>query len=741
MGKAADWTLGRMLKGMSRASVAGLVMGNVAWAQEAVPPAPEDDTIQEVVVTARRRAENLKDVPVAVTAISADQLQAQGSVNLTDLEYKSPNTTVQVARGSNSTLIAFIRGVGQQDPLWGFEPGVGLYVDDVYIARPQGAVLDIYDVSRIEVLRGPQGTLYGRNTIGGAIKYVTRDMTDQPTANARVEIGSYNEHNVILSGSTPLSEKFAIGGAVAIYRHDGYGHNLYTGADQYNKDVVAGRISAEFKPTETFTIKVAADQTNDMSNAKSGHRETATPAGTPPLADVYDTMAGVGDHNFVTNRGMSLTAEWQVSDQWLFKAISAYRDGYTQTNIDFDNLPQPYLDVPAQYKDHQFSQEVQAVYTGERLQGVAGIYYMDATAAGAFDTDVQNLGLSILTSGSVKTKSIAGFTDLSYDITDDLKVSLGGRYTNDDKTGSVYRAYYLGIRSPAFGGKQQAPFSIRTNYTNDRSFGEFTPRASVSYKLTPDMTGYVSYSKGFKSGGFDMRGDAVLTPDTVKGYNPETVNSYEVGLKGDYLDRRLTLNLAGFYADYSGQQVTTQVPTATGIASFVDNAGASHIYGLELEAVAKLTRQLTAQANVGYTLAQFDKFLSYDLASKQYVDVANTRGFQNTPKWTTGFTLSYLLPFDDKSTLNSSASVSYRSFTQLYDTASILDQPGYTLLDLNFIWTSADDHWQVGLHAKNLTDERYRVGGYPFGGATYANSFAAYYGPPRTLTGTVGLHF
>ena len=156
--------------------------------------------LEEVTVTARRREESLQDVPIAVSAFSAERIQAIGAQDITWLQQSTPNLTLQVARGTNSTLIAFIRGIGQQDPLWGFEPGVGLYVDDVYVARPQGAVLDIYDIERLEVLRGPQGTLYGRNTIGGAIKYVTRPLGDEARLDTKLTLGTYAQHDFIASG-------------------------------------------------------------------------------------------------------------------------------------------------------------------------------------------------------------------------------------------------------------------------------------------------------------------------------------------------------------------------------------------------------------------------------------------------------------------------------------------------------------------------------------------------------------
>ncbi|MEM9234032.1 MAG: TonB-dependent receptor, partial [Pseudomonadota bacterium] len=303
---------------ISRTSLRGLMAGTAlstlamalapAMTAQAMTAQGAQENEDVVVVSARRREETLQDVPLAVTAVSADELDAVGAVDITSVQRLTPNATIEVARGSNSTLIAFIRGVGQQDPLWGFEPGVGVYVDDVFIARPQGAVLDIFDLERIEVLRGPQGTLYGRNTIGGAIKYVTRDLNlVEPEFKARVNYGSYSQFDQIISGSVPLGETFAIGGAIANYKRSGFGDNLRTGADHYNKEVLSYRVSALWQPTEDLKFRVAFDETDDGSNAKHGHRLLPSQDGTIPVTDnVYDTRAGIGDENSVETRGVSL---------------------------------------------------------------------------------------------------------------------------------------------------------------------------------------------------------------------------------------------------------------------------------------------------------------------------------------------------------------------------------------------------------------------------------------------------
>jgi iron complex outermembrane recepter protein len=729
-----------LLRSVAALTILAPVAVTPASAQQ-TPAASDAVTLDEIVVTARRRAENLQDVPVSITALTADTLDNQGAPDITSLTKLTPNLTMQVARGSNSTLIAFIRGVGQQDPLWGFEPGVGLYVDDVYIARPQGAVLDIFDIERIEVLRGPQGTLYGRNTIGGAVKYVTRRIGDDPSARIKAQIGSYGQRDLIAAGSTPVTDTIGISGAVALYDRDGYGRNRNLNTDQYDKDVQSGRLSFEATPTEQLFIRIAADRTVDDSNPRHGYRLLATPT-VPLLDDIYDTNAGLTGKNKVETQGISGTIEYEASDTITLKSITAYRDGDTDTVIDFDNLPAKILDVPAFYKDDQFSQEFQFLYQGERLQGVAGVYYMDASASGAFDTILGLANLTILTSGKVDTKSYAAFADFSYAVTDQFKISLGGRYTQDEKTGTVFRANFAGITSPQFGGTARNPTLVRTNYTNKRDFDEFTPRISLTFEPTDDLTLYSSYGRGFKSGGFDMRGDAIFTPDTTKGYNPELVDSYEVGSKSRFWDDRASLNLAAFFSKYKGQQVTTQVAATNGIASFVDNVGRSEIYGLEAEGLLALTEQLTAGFALGYINADFKEFFRFNLTTRQFENIESQTVFQNTPKWTGAFNLTHAIDLKGHGTLTTTASLAYRSSFSLFEFPNpLLDQKRYTLFDLSIVYASPDDDWRIGVHGKNLGDKKYRVGGYNFPGALFGDSVIGFYGPPRTVTASIEYRF
>ncbi len=703
--------------------------------------APEGDAI---VVTARRREESLIDVPISMSVVTGDSLVRTGAVDITALQDKTPNLTLQIARGSNSTLIGFSRGVGQQDPLWGFEPGVALYLDDVYVARPQGAVLDIFDVDRIEVLRGPQGTLYGRNTIGGAVKYVTRRLGSDYHASARVSYGSYNQFDLVGQVTVPLGDSLSLGAAVARYKRDGYGKNLNTGAEQYDKDVLAARVSAEFTPSDAVFVRIAADRTLDKSNPRHGTRLAGNGglASYEPTDSVYDTRAGIGDTNRVLAQGISGTGEFDLGGPLTLKTITAYRDGHTDTLIDFDNSPAPTLDVPAEYDDRQFTQEIQLLYQGDRMQGVFGLYYLDARASGAFDTVVGLLNLTILTSGTVKTKSYAAFGDFSFDVTDQLKLSAGLRYTKDDKTGTVYRQNFTGLRSPYFGNATAVPGLLRTDYTNSRSFDKLTPRVSLSYEPRTDLNFYASYGQGFKSGGFDMRGDAILTPTTVNGYEPETIDSWELGMKGAFLDRKLFINTAGFYSKYKDQQVTIQSPAlGGGIASFVDNAGKADIYGFELETRMVPSRHFQAGLVIGYTHADYKEFFTYVGGGTTPVDVSNARVFQNTPRFTGNVSATWS---EDVAggTLSFTPAVSLRSDYNLFEIPTpALDQDGYYLVQASLNWTSGDGRYRLGVTGRNLTDERYRVGGYNFPGALYGNSIIGYYGPPRTVTATVEVRY
>jgi iron complex outermembrane receptor protein len=784
-------------KKMAIARVKAAALGFVSVISMSAATAPalaqSDDAAQdEIIVSARRREESLKDVPIAVSAFAGDKLEEMGAVDLADIGDITPNVTLEATRGTNNTLSAFIRGVGQQDPVSGFEAGVGLYIDDVYLNRPQAALLDIYDVERIEVLRGPQGTLYGRNTIGGAVKYVTKRLSDDPSATIKLTGGTYGQFDAIGSFTLPIFTDSSIGdlrlgGGIAYLTRNGFGDNLnISGVENYNKDILAARASIEWAPSDEVSIRLAGDWTEDNSDPKQGHRLLAYdfPAGGaveyPVLENVFDTRAGLNaPEQHVRSRGMSNVVEFAATEALTFKNIVAYRDDETATPIDFDSLPLVDLDVPGIYENHQFSEEFQAIYDGERLHGLVGFYYLSANGLTSFDVLLSGGALNVFTSADVDTRTWSVFGDFTFDVTDRLGVSVGGRYTEDERSIFLRRQIYLGGLSPTFGGTLRPPFAVQTNLDAEADFEDFSPRASVNWRINDDHTTYVSYAKGFKGGSFDPRcvattapdidGDGVpgaLDPDDQRAFclfQPEEIETYEFGLKSVLGGGVATSNFAVFYSDYQDVQIpgsfgvdTNGDGVADTFAGVTTNAAAATLWGIEWEGNVRFAEDwlsagddLSFQFALGYISAEFDEYLGRGSPPPDLTDVAV---FQNTPEVSAFGQLSYSRPmalFGDGG-LNLYTSFSFKSLTHQFNFKTPIDQPAYALLNAGFSWTTDEGRLSFGVHGTNLTDKRFIIAGYDFVTALpqFGNSplggsgvLTAFYGNPRQVFGTIKVAF
>lgn len=747
-----------------------------------------------IVVSARRREESLKDVPIAVTAISGESLEQIGAQDITYLTQSVPNTTLKVSRGTNSTLTAFIRGVGQQDPVAGFEAGVGIYVDDVYLNRPQTAVLDIYDVERIEVLRGPQGTLYGRNTVGGAVKYVTKRLGDEPLLKLRASGGTFGQFDVIGTAEMPLSDTFAVGGSVAYLSRNGFGENLTTGEENYDKDVLAFRASAEFDNDRLF-VRLSGDYLKDKSNPKGGHRLIPSLfTGAPVLDDVFDSRGGITGENEAEAYGGALHIEIALNDQWTLKNIAAYRKDDNIQQIDFDALPGADVDVPVIYQNEQFTEELQLLYESDAVAGVAGFYYIDANAFDTFDvvldvvgTLISLPGLNANTLGDVDTSSWSFFGDVTFDLEEILGVpgvelAVGGRYTSDKRTASVLRRTFIGGNTPEFGGTTSVLIATTSDFQGSETFTDFSPRVSLGWSPNSDHNFYASYSQGFKGGGFDPRGQSSAVTIDFDGdgdvdgddifeffkFEPEEVNSYEIGWKSSLAGGRITSNLALFYADYKNVQIpgsqggtdpTTGAPTFIGVTT---NAGGAEFFGIEWEGTALIAEDMFGAGDSfsiawggGWIDADYTEFLS----GVPPVDISDDRVVQNTPEFSGAITTNYTHPLNllgNGGDIAFITQTSYKSKTNIFEVPNpLLDQNGYGLVDASLVWTSEDGRLQIGVHGKNLFDREYRVAGYNFLAQNLDGSFVtpltstlgvegvetAFFGPPRTVTGTVQVQF
>ncbi|MEY4240188.1 MAG: hypothetical protein RL339_2789 [Pseudomonadota bacterium] len=746
-----------------------------ALAQEAGASEADD----AIIVTARRREENLTDVPIAITALSADQLERTGAIDITAVAEQAPNVTLEASRATNSTLTAFIRGVGQQDPVSGFEQGVGIYLDDVYLNRPQAAVVDIYDVQRIEVLRGPQGTLYGRNTVGGAVKYVTRKIDNDPRLSLRGTYGTYNQADGVITASTPVGDgTLRLGGSLARLSRGGFGDNLTTGRENYNKDIWAGRGTMEVHG-DGFFARLSGDYTHDASNERGGHRLIPSQfTNTPMLSNVYDTQGGlVSPTQDVKAWGVSLFMEGELNDTLTVRSITAYRKDDSASPIDFDALPATDVDVPGIYKNTQTSQELQLLINSGRFNGLIGAYYLNASALTQFDVRLFTTlnGLTAFTSADVGTDTLAAFADFTYDLTDQVSLSVGGRYTWDERKATILRQNYLGGGSPVFGGAGVAFGAPGTNFKGKSTFKKFTPRASLSFKPADDQNLYISYSQGFKGGGFDPRGAGVNAPDldgngvrsdaeiaAFLSFKPEKVDSYEVGYKAALLDRKLNIALAAFRMDYTDVQIPGSVAcTVSGLPSFcgvVSNAGKARMQGVEFEARANLGA-LTLSGSLGYIDAKFQKYIT-NIASVP-TDVAAFRKVQNTPAWTGNAQASYRAELGDGS-LTATAGVSFKSTTYQFEVPNpYLDQGAYQLVDASLIYSAPGKRWTLGVYGKNLFDVQYKTSGYNFmaGNATTGvpltnpvtgalipalgreGTLTAFYGNPRQVFVTATVNF
>ncbi|MFZ5843069.1 MAG: TonB-dependent receptor [Pseudomonadota bacterium] len=698
------------------------------------PPQTKRDASAEVLeVTARRVGERIQDVPVAVTALSEQKLADMGAQTIVDIERTVPNLTVNASRATNSTITAYLRGIGQNDPLWGYEPGVAVYIDDVYMARPQGGVLDILDIQRVEVLRGPQGTLYGKNTIGGAIKYITRELPDYTRGYVEAAVGAYNQRDLKAGVSTPLvDDTLYLGVSAARLTRDGFGEvkgdSPYAGDDMSDKDITAARVNLTWKPSENLSVKLVADDIQDDSNSRGGQRLAASGLNDyQPLDDRYDSRQNLDpDNNEVSTSGQALTINWKLSDAWQFKSVTAAREGDTVSDIDFDQLNRPSFDVLAVYEDEQRSQEFQLTYDGQALNFVSGLYFFDGEACGAFLNVLGLVGISQETSGCVDTRSQSIYAQASYQWTEAWSFTLGGRLDQDKKDADVRLRRFLGL-------DDTGPVLFDGGFSGDETFDEFSPRLGVEYKIDRDMMVYASYAHGFKSGGFNMRGNILIDPNAGAPFDPETVDTLELGLKGSWFDNRLTGYFAVFDQQYEDKQVTVGATVGVTPVQRVLNAADADARGFEMELAARLTDSLTLNLVYGYLDAEYNEFIYAITSDGEQTDISDTAPFINAPEQQYTVGLSYELDVGIGQLLLM-ADYSYRDDTYIFETPTAVDQEAYSLYNASAVLYVDNSNWRFALHGRNLGDEEYRTGGYNFSGVVFDNTITGFYGDPKTWT-------
>ena len=719
---------------------------------ELVDEALKREFAGEIVVTSTRRAEKLQEIPIAVSVVTSDELEDIAASDISVLQQYVPNVSIYQGRNQSTTLTAFIRGVGQSDPLWGVDPGVGLYIDDVYIARAQGALLDVYDVERVEVLRGPQGTLYGKNTIGGAIKYVPKAMSDKPEGRFTLGLGSFNTQEYRFNLSGPIV-KGKLRGKIAAAKllRDGYGENLFQNRDVSDKNTTAYRAGLEWLPSEKVSVRLNYDHTEDDAEPIGLTRLEANPfclaftgVACPPYPDLFDTESGIDPVNEVKATGYSLAVTWGISEALQFKSITAYRETDTRNWIDFDTTPLALADSEATYYDDQTTQEFQLLYTGSDVwDGVFGFYYFDGTAGGKveaiFFTNFPNT-----TEGYVDTKSYAVYADANVHLTDRLTLNLGLRPTREEKHGVAFNVYNTDTSFTDY-------YFIAADFDDETTFTSWAPKIGLEYQFDPDVMGYVKVNQGFKSGGYNVRAQSTLFPETALPFDDEVMTVGEIGVKTVLFDRSLVLNAAAFYGDYTDIQVSTFTSYDSDGDGVDDaffgnflNAGDATIKGFELE--------YNWSSRSFFGLSGFLAYLDTDpdTLDEDGDGFVDTQVITNAPEFTGSIRANFDFPLFG-GLLTASVGYSYRDESMLTNEGGPdprdptgetplepLMQDSYGLLDAWVAWLSRNAHWRIGISGKNLTDEEYLTSGYnlPVLGAIQGS-----YGAPLTVIGTIEYRF
>lgn len=699
------------------------------------------------VVTARRRPEMLQQVPMAVTQINAEMLRDFQVNGLADLQGLVPNIIAHEGDASNAVI--YLRGVGQVESLFFADPGVGVYLDDVYLGTPQAANLGLLDLERIEVLRGPQGTLYGKNTIGGAVKYVTRPLSGQREARLEASLGNYRQKNLtgVIAGTLAgdnLFGRFAFSSAT----RNGFASNDFNGAGDWDKSSLAWRASLKWQAKRDVSFQLTVDgYRNDPHAARSPNLATALTDGLGrtflPQNDPSRVNTDYSQKNRTDSLGITGTLNWAINDALSLKSITAWRKLDYDSRVDIDASPVPLTDVWYQLKQRQFSQEVQLAFAKDKWSGVAGVYYYQEDGSAFDGVDMTSFLPPLWGFGgtasvySQKTRSYAAYGEATYQWTERLSLTAGLRYTKERKKFNRDFELYAAGDLPAPGsGITFHPGSFPGGtgpFAMQKSWASLSPKIGLTYQWAENLLTYGSISSGFKSGGFDGR--AQFAPGPLnQPFNPETLVSYEFGLKSRLFNNRLLFNASLFHNDYRDIQLSTVTENAGLFQPVFINAGRGVSRGLEIELTAKPTDKFLIRGSIGLMDSYFKQFIGRS-GNVAGVDISSMRHFTFAPKLnlTLAAVFNHTLP--DHGFLRVGADVRYRH--GVYTTTSssmVVYQRDVATLNSFVSLETLDRKWLFALAGKNLTNRKYIQHAFD-GTVSTANGFQVKYcGEPRTYT-------
>jgi iron complex outermembrane receptor protein len=687
--------------------------------------------LEEVVVTARRREENVQQVPVSITALGTQALEDRGITGSMGLTGQVPNLSVRQGIISNASDIR-LRGV----------PGVSVYVDGIANSSSAGQLMQVVDIERIEVLRGPQGTLFGKNAIGGAIQYITVEPGNIFTSNAKLTFGSYNRVDAAGSLNIPLTDTLSTKITGAVLSAGGYVHNIPDDQMFGSKQSTVARIDTMWKPSDAFSARVVLAYSGEHENqppmvSTQNKRVCAgdprprgyTGAASGPLCilhtiglpvdetldfgaqEQWKAYAVEGGPSGYDYKSYNSTADisYELSDLFSLRSLTGYREFNYSKLADHDATPYVLIHASTRERGEELTQELQLAFDGEWLTGTTGLYYYNNSGIiGSTSWTYTDLRAGTLAAQSLalggRTPAInnrnteyyikgkAAFSEWTAKFRD-LSLTLGGRYTSEDNT-TIYNtpptvSLDCCTRVPTLtpgGPRLVAPYSD--------TFTNFTPRASIQYQWTPDVMTYFTYSKGFNAGGFNTTFQAALA------FLPETLTNYEVGFKSDLFDQRLRLNAAAFRGDWDKIQVSILAPIGQTVILARQNAGKGVVEGIEAQATVAASDDLVLNAAVGYL-------------ETKYTDLGNAPGLTLNTPFPYSPKLTYTIGSQYQMWLNND-SVTFRAdYTWVGKTETNIDprftvpQKGYGLLNARATYRPDDANWSVAVYGTNLTNQFY----------------------------------
>ncbi|MBS7457578.1 TonB-dependent receptor [Coralloluteibacterium stylophorae] len=709
-------------------------------------------TLDAITVTARRRVESAQDVPVAVSAFDPDDLRDLQASNVDGLQGAVPNLNIVQGRGSSNSVNVFIRGIGQPDALQTFDPGVGMYVDDVYYSRINGALFSLFDIQQVEVLRGPQGTLYGKNSTGGAIKITTRDPAQYSEGAVELTVGDHGRLEQRFYGSTPFTDTISASLAAVNTDNDGYVEDPASGREFNEDDTSAARLKLAVRPSDDFSAVFTVDYTRQDNALTLGRPEADLVQTDLLLGPVVLMPAPQGEWDFeaatsfgpdqgqkLTHKGGAATLSWNLGD-WTLKSITGYRRLETQSFIDIDASEYELGDVYVGLNQRQVSQELQAQFdNGDTLQAVYGLYYLNEVVPSeqiAFGDDIfafagAPVSFRRTIADHLDTESAAAFAHVTWEFVPSWTLSTGLRYTRETKDYDRTTSTFWG-----------APFTALDEtvaFSAEQTWDAWTPSISLQKAFSEQVMAYVSANRGFKSGGFNGRANNAAEVANAE-FEPETVWTYEAGVKMRSANNRLQGNATVFRSDYKDFQARVAGETPSEFP--VINAAELTIDGVEFEGVALLGEGTRISGQVSYLDASYDAFDDprTDPSSPFYNAAVSHEHVPFSPEWSARLAVTQNVYLDDGGILTFGADASYRDDTWLsVDNRDVLRQDAYTVYGLFGGWDSPANTWQVRAGVRNLSDEVYKTDGQEF--SNVANIQTAYYAWPRNYYASLRYNF